>query len=438
MLQVNPNEVIRLNNLINNSLETIQNHLQYFRNKYNNTDKVNKLELDELDTLTSKISNSTLFLTNIINELVEATGESIDKILDSKHSLNYFENKLITYYAKNINENANKTKLDSIDLCYSKDDKLNNYCQKQNFVEYAYNCFNKFNPEEYGLDQETIVNDLLYVYDKRGSTEAYAIIRALENNAPQNYHEYNFNPTSQMHSNDYYDYNDNTINKYQTNSENIDINGYTYEIAQVLPKDCTKTEELAYNFGKTNIINTMRTLPDKYLKICSQGNSNAITLTYTRDAMNNTANWSGYYKPSAFLSSKTNSITIDIHGSFIDNTFYTQDTLIHEMGHKFDDLLYGKNVIDWIFGTTSYTKSHSEWTKAYKKYSNVVSGLNMSGYMTYPNVNEFFGDATVAYFKTPDLVKTMCPEVYTLMNNMLDGEYGYSYDEKIVHILNAN
>lgn len=438
MLQINPNEVIRINKLINNSLEIIDDRILYFKKKYqDNPAETEKLCINELTQLSNKIKNSTIFLSNIINELVEATGESVDKLLSSNHNLSYFETKLISHYASNMNNNHNKSKLDKIELCYSKDDKLTNYCQKQNFIEYAKKYFNNFHPEEHGLDEETVINDLLEVYDKRGPSEAYAIMHALENNRPNNYSNYHFNPTSQTHSNDYYDFNEKNINKYQVNSENINVNGHDYEIVQVLPKDCTKTEMVAYNYGKANIINTMRTLPDKYLELCSKGNNNTITLTCNRDAMNNDANWSGYYKLSSFLSSNSNNITIDIHGSFNDNVFYTQDTLIHEMGHKFDDMLKNKNIIDWVFGNTSYTKSHDEWTDAYKKYNNVLTSINAGGYVSYPNVNEFFGDATVAYFKDPETVKAMCPEVYDLISNMLDGEYGYSYNDRIVAVLNA-
>ena len=421
MLQLNPNEVLKTNKLISNSLDIIDENIRYFKKKYlNNPKELELLDIENLNSMEEKVKNSTLFLDNIVNELVEATGESIDK--------------LFNHYADNISCNANKNKLNNIDLCYSKDDKLNNYCQKKNFIEYAKNYFQKFNPEEYGLDEETVMNELIEVYDKRGPNEAYAIMHALENNRPDNYHEYNFQPKEQIHSNSTYDYNKKTINNYQTNSEIIKVNGYEYEIAQVLPKDCTKIEELAYNFGKANIINTMRTLPDKYLELCSKGN-NIITLTCSRDAMNNDANWSGYYQPSSLFSSDNTNITIDIHGSFNDNAFYTQDTLIHEMGHKFDDMIHKKNVIDWLFGNTTYTRNSSAWRDAYNKYGKVLSGINDGGYSNYPNVNEFFGDATVAYFKNPEEVKALCPEVYELMNEMLDGEYGYSYDEKIVAIL---
>ena len=437
MLQINPNEILRLNKLMNSSLEIIDENILYLKKKYNGSEKALELEINELEKQANRIKNNTLFLSNIINELVEATGESIDRLLSSNHSLNYYENKLMAHYANKISNNEPKSKLDSIDLCYSKDDKLSNYCQKRNFIEYANNYFINFKPEEYGLNKETIINDLVEVYDKRGSNEAYAVMHAIENNAPANYHEYNFNPTNQIHSNDYYDFNKN-VSKYQTNSEMINVNGYNYEITQVLPKDCTKTEMLAYNFGKANIINTMRTLPDKYLELCSKGNTNTITLTSSRDAMNNTANWSGYYKPTTLFGKNNNNITIDIHGSFTDNSFYTQDTLIHEMGHKFDDIIKDKSIIDWLFGNTSYTKSSSEWNDAFKKYSNVLNSINSGGYTVYPNVNEFFGDVTVAYFKNPYEVKALCPEVYNLMNNMLDGEYGYSYNDRILAILAKN
>ena len=93
---------------------------------------------------------------------------------------------------------------------------------------------------------------------------------------------------------------------------------------------------------------------------------------------------------------------------------------------------------DIASGNTSYTKSSSEWNDAFKKYSNVLNSINSGGYTVYPNVNEFFGDVTVAYFKNPYEVKALCPEVYNLMNNMLDGEYGYSYNDRILAILAKN
>ena len=439
MLQLNPNEIIRLNKLINNSINTIDENILFFKTKYiDDPNKITELKINEIEKDTDSIKNSTLFLNNIINELVEATGEDIDKLMNANHSLNYFENRLVNYYAENINNNVSKNKLDLIELCYAKDEKINNLCKKHNFIEYLSTYFTKFKPEEYGLDKNTVITELVEIYDKRGASEAYSIMKALENNCPSNFHEYHFNPKSLINNYDYYDFNEKTIINFQSNSEIININGYNYEITQVLPKDCTKIERLAYDFGKANIINTMRTLPDKYLKLCQEGNSNTIILTFNKEAMNNNANWSGYYKPTSFMGTSNNNITIDIHGSFNYNEFYTQDTLIHEMGHKFDDVIHKKNVIDWLFGNTTYSKSSTEWNQAYKKYKDVLNTINIGGYVSYPNVNEFFGDATVAYFKDPDILKSMCPEVYELMNNVLDGEYGYSYNERLLAILNVS
>ena len=438
MLQLNPNEIIKTSSLISNSLNLIEENLLYFKRKYRNNDsKLEIMKINELEKLTDKISNSTLFLDKIIKELEEATGETLNSLVKFEHSLSFYENKLISHYANSINNNSGKDKIDTIDLCYSKDDKLTNFCQKNNFIEYYQRYFHSFNPNEFGIDADTFEKQLLEIYDKRGPNEAYSIIHALEHNQPSNYHEYKFNPTKQINSNEYYDFNNRIITNYQTNSEIININGYDYEIGQVLPKDCNDVERLAYNFGKANIINTMRTLPDKFLELCSKGNTNIITLTCNRNSMNNNANWSGYYKPSALFGKDNNNITIDIHGSFNDNIFYTQDTLIHELGHKFDDMSKSKSIIDWLFGSITYTKSNNSWTKAYEKYNNVINSMNLGGYTTYPNVNEFFGDSTVAYFKNPQTLKALCPEVYELMNEMLDGEYGYSYNEKILSVVNS-
>ena len=152
-----------------------------------------------------------------------------------------------------------------------------------------------------------------------------------------------------------------------------DVGGY--EFNQVLPKDCTKIEGLVYNFSKANIINTMRTLPDKYLKLCSEGSSNSIILTTSREAMNNDGTWSGYYKPSSIYRRNNNMIVIDIHGSLNDNEYYTQDTIIHEMAHKFDDMMYETSFLDKLFGRSSYTNNTTEWKNCYNKYKNVSHSI---------------------------------------------------------------
>ena len=430
MLQINPSEFLRISKLMNNSLDIIDENIEYLlKNNPKNE------EIIELNKLVVVIKNDTEFLTKIIKEFEIATGEDIDKLLSLKYNDTFYKDKLLSYYANIISSNKNNDEIEILKLCYESDNELSKYCQRQSFINNYSNYLKGFNPEKYGLTWEQVKNELIEIYDTKGPSEAYSIMRALVNNAPSNYNEYNFNPQKQIKSNSYYDYNKNNIDDYITNSEIININGYEYEIAQVLPKNCTNIEMLSYNFCKANIINTMRTLPNKYLDLCTKGNSNTIVLTCNTKAMNNSGNWSGYYKASSLFKKNTNMIVIDAHGSFNNNEYYTQNTIIHELGHKFDDMIYSKNIIDKIFGKINYTTSSDEWENAFNKYKNVLNSVNTNGYTEYPNVNEFFGDAVVAYFKNPNAVKTLCPEVYGLINKMLDGEYGYSYNDKISVIL---
>ena len=433
MLQINPNEFLRISKLINNSLNIIDENIKFIM-KNNSSNSISNDDIKEFNKLITTIKNDTIFLKQIVTELEKATGENLDKLLSLNHSNSFYKDKILSYYANVVCNEKDSKKIEILSLCYSSDDELSKYCQRQNFINNYYSYLNGFEPEKFGLTKEMVEKELIYIYDNKGPNEAYSIMRALVNNCPSNYFEYNFNPTKQINSNSYYDYNKNTIDNYITNSEIIDINGYEYEFAQVLPKDCTNIENLAYNFAKANTINTMRALPNKYLELCTRGNSNSIILTSNTEAMNNSGNWAGYYKSSSLFNKNTNMIVIDAHGSFNNNEYYTQNTIIHELGHKFDDMIYSKNFIDKLFGKISYTASNNQWQNAYEKYKDVLNSINTNGYEKYPNVNEFFGDATVAYFKNPNDVKTLCPEVYDLINKMLDGEES-NYKSKMNEIL---
>ncbi len=434
MLQINPSEFLRLARLMNYSLDTIDENINYLK-KNNSNFQIPNIEINELSKAINIIKNDTLFLTKIIDEFEKATKEDIDSLLSYKHSDSYYKEKILQRYAELICNQDSLKNQEILALCYQKDDELAKYCQRQHFINNYATYLNGFKPEKFGLKIENIEKELIYIYDNKGPSEAYNVMHALVNNCPANYFEYDFKPRTPIKSNNYYDYNKNTINNYLTNSEIININGYDYEIAQVLPKDCTNIEYLAYNFAKANTINTMRTLPDKYLELCTRGNSNTIILTSSTKAMNNSGNWAGYYQPSSLFNKNTNMIVIDVHASFNNNEYYTQNTIIHEMGHKFDDMMYSKNIIDRLFGKTSYTVANEEWQDNFNKYKNVLNSINNNGYTNYPNVNEFFGDATVTYFKNPQALKTLCPEVYHSINKMLGEEYGYSYHDKIQQIL---
>ena len=433
MLRINPSEFLRIGKLMKNSLTQILENIQYLQS--NDNKNINIIELKKLITI---VNNDIDFVDNIITEFEKATGEDIDKLLLGDYKSEFYKNKFLSYYANVLNNNGNSKAIETLEMCYETDDDLYKYIQRDKFISNYELYLKGFEPEKYGLTKEQVENELITIYDTKGSSEAFSIMRALVNNAPSNYFEYNFNPSDQINKNSYYDYNKKTINEYITNSEIININGYDYEIAQTLPKNCTNIEMLAYNFAKANTINTMRTLPNKYLELCAKGNSNNIILTCDTKAMNNAGNWAGYYKASSLFNKNTNMIVIDAHGSFNNNEYYTQNTVIHEMSHKFDDMMYSKNIIDKLFGKINYTNSDDKWENAFNKYKNVLNSINDNGYENYPNINEFFADASVAYFKNPQAVKNLCPEVYNLMNKMLDGEYGHSYSDKMSDILKVS
>ena len=438
MLQLNPSEIIKLKKQLDNSLDIINENVSYINKKYMIPDTLEYYQLNEIDKMVKKISEDSDFINKIIKELENITGENINNLINNNYSMSYYENEIVNYYAKAICNNTHSNELEILELCYSRDDQLDNYCNRENFIKYYKDFLKDFDFKKYGLTKEKVEEELLYIFNKRGATEAHAVMRSLVNNAPENYFEYHFNPGKQIKANKYYDYNSDTIGRYQTNSEIININGYEYEICQVLPKDCTETERLVYNFAKANTINTMRALPDKYLKLGTSGNSNAIILTCDKLAMKNEGNWSGYYKSSSLFSSDNNMIVINTYGSLFDNEYYTQDTIIHEMGHKFDEMIYERNIIDKLFGRKNYTNNSSDWEKAYQKYKQVLNGINDNGYEDFPNVNEFFGDAMVAYFKDPNALKVMCPEVYELTNKMIETENGYNYSANRTAILTRN
>lgn len=435
MLKLNPSEVIRFSKLADNCLEDVQTH-------FNIVLKNNYIEINDniayLKKIIEKLKNNTDALKKIVRELEEVTELTSEELLKGHFDNEFYEDKMLKHYAKKMYHNNQKSIMNDLNKYYdtaSDNGKFALYYQRENFLNNYNKMLGDFNYQKYGLTREILEKDITYIYDTRGSNEAYNVVHALSKNCPDNYLDYNFNPQSQIKDNSAYDYNKRIISNYQTNSEMITINGYEYEIAQVLPKDCTQTERLAYNFCKSNVINTMRTLPDSYLKYGASGNSNTIILTSNVDTMNNTGNWGGYYKASSLFGRNNNMLVIDAHGSFIDNEYYTQDILIHEMGHKFDDMMSKNNIFDYLFGKTYYTSKNDDWGNLFDKYKNVLSGINSNGYENYPNVNEFFGDVTVAYFKSPETLKKLCPEVYDSFSSMLGGEYKESYNSRIRDVI---
>ena len=230
----------------------------------------------------------------------------------------------------------------------------------------------------------------------------------------------NFNPTETTKDTSYYSLLPSAYIPYNINSEIINVNGYDFDFAQVLPTDCTKIERIIYDYYKVEVIDTMKTLPNNYLKAASSGNSNAIVLAPSIKYTNNFNElWGGYYTPSG---KDANTIVILTPLEAFGSEYYTEDVVIHEMGHKFDDysngVFYSRNDENTVY----YSQENAAWNEYYEKYKDVLPPIVADGYDPIPNIQEFFAETSVAYFKNPDELKELCPEVYDAFHKMLGYE----------------
>lgn len=316
--------------------------------------------------------------------------------------------------------------------------KLGDYFKVQSIIE---KVLKNFDSEKFNINKDTAREELLYVYRVRGRDELEYLIMALQNNCPDNYFEYNFNPQPQNEGDGHYNYDGKIIKDYQTNSEFININGVEFEFAQVLPKDCTSLELLAYNFAKANVINTMRTFPEPFLAAAIQKN-NVVVLTCSPDTQANKDRWGGYYCGSNFTSPQDGTVVIDVHGSFHSNDYYTRDAVIHEFAHKFDDILNGLGKFDNRILGCNYTDGKKEWELLYDAYSSVIPDIIPHGYtkegfeaIGEGKISEFFAESIVAYFLDPSKVWNLCPDLYRELVKIFGydccGAYKFNIDDVI-------
>ncbi len=409
-----------------------------------NTSTLSNMVSTELD---SKIT----FLTDLVNEVEQAMDETMDQLIVHNYSQEEYEDKIITYYCDQFFNFNNVPEL--------KDESMNHMKKMENFYNFwpeersmdtkaaSYYEIRKFQErfdyDRFGLDKDKVKKQLLYIYDERGYDVMKTVMYALLNNCPDNYEDYDFHPGRQIETNGHYDYNADTIRNYKTNSEIININGVDFDFAQVLPKDCTDVELLAYNFCKANVINTMRTFPKKYLEAAAEKNR-VVVLTCAKDAMDyNKDSWAGYYTPHNWTKPEDGDVVINAFLSFRSNTYYTRDAVIHEFGHKLDDILDGHGKWDTRLNGWQMTDNSKEWGEYYEKYKGVLPDI-VDGSYTEQGFEEagspkaeFFAEAMVAYFLEPDELEKLCPEVYEAITNLLGEDCCGAYSNGIDDVINT-
>jgi hypothetical protein len=453
MLKVDCNAVLNNNKSILIDSEAVKELLDTLDNQYNGLDASVK-ERASINTgilrgmVSYELEDKISFLSKMVKELEEAMGESMDDLIKHKYGADVYEDKIIAFYADHwykLGENL-ETQDDAykhfyvLDIFYDfwhkdtgMDEKLNTYLSIREFQE-------KFDYDRFGLNPDDVRKQLLYIKDVRGFQEMELIIKALLNNCPDNFEDYDFQPGRRINSDSYYNFDSNHINEFQTNSEILSINGYDFEFCQVLPKDCTGIEMLAYNFAKANVINTMRTLPSSYLEVLTHKN-NTVILTCSNDSQiyNGEVFWGGLTYPG------TGNVVINVHESFKANYYYTVGTVLHEFGHKFDAILVD-SFINKLFGKYYYSKNNETWQKLYNKYVETIQGIEAKDYdnLVFGDENEnkeysveFFAGAMYLYFTEGDAMKKFCPDLYEEITRLLGEDYSDSYNEHIEEVLNT-
>ena len=394
------------------------------------------LDIDSLNSKVSKELDSKIeFLTKIVVELEEAMGESVDQLIEHKYSDDIYEDKIIAFYTdhwykldKNLETQEEAYShfyvLDNLyDFWHTgqgMDKKVKLYLELREFQD-------EFNYDRFGLDVDEVRKELLYIYEKRGSDEMELIMHALLYNCPDNFEEYNFNPTEmQPPYEGRYALDPSLYGTYKLNVEKITIHGIEFEYVQTLPSDCTGIEALANNFTKARMCNTLRSLPKSFLR-CVTAKCNTIVSTHDDDISlyknSSAAEWYNPNQGSAFDSC----IILKGYSALRDVEWYTKNAFIHELGHKFDDTLADLlgTKIPWNWSAVDKVK----WEDFYTRYKNITQAMTESGYNPPPDVGEFFAEVICSYFIAPDELQGLAPDLYDEISALLGGDYGKSFNK---------
>lgn len=448
------------------------NHIEYDEDAYNKIlSTLNSIDGNEINGTCSNIENTISSFpdsyseglvsgvksninghVDLIKSLSEMTNYSMlayqacdDELCDILHTLvDSIFNDVNDFYSVAFKENIKNTieRNDGI-LEYKKDTEFKTLSEKVGEIVVVSDFILEYHPERFGISKLQMYDDLIYIRDNRDINEMNLVMYALKNNCPDNFSDYDFNPEILWEGIGHYDFDGANIRNYKTNSEFFIINGHKLEIAQVLPKDCTSIELLAYNFTKANVINTIRTFPEEYLDAAVQKN-NVIVLTCDKNSQDHGGSWGGYYCGKNFAWPEDGSVVINAHGSFYNINYYTVDAVIHEFGHKYDDILNGMGKFDNGITDIYMTDKSEKWNDLYKEYKGILPDIVEGCYTEegFENSNnprtEFFAESMVAYFLNPAELKRLCPEVYDEITSIMGHDYGGAYINNIDSVIESN
>ena len=298
--------------------------------------------------------------------------------------------------------------------------------------------------EANGVSSAQMKADYFTVVERRGQREADLVLNGFVQNRPSNFADYNFHPVdldiSNANASSYY-FDPNEIGEYHVNSETLGISGVDFEFVQVLPNDCTALEQITYDYAKANFINTARTLPSNMLTNGQNTSGTKVILTCSNDAMNvlneegnKNTNWGGFYNY------ENDVVTVDAHGTLINNEYYTRDVVIHELAHRFDDIYADKE------NNTNWQSDKRSWQTYRDEDIDIIPPLVKDGYVGRKNdgsvndafnQNEFFAETVVAYAINSLALKNQAPREYNAVQTMLGEDTAGFYNKNINAVLNG-
>lgn len=310
--------------------------------------------------------------------------------------------------------------------------------------------------EKLGInDEQEVIKMLIDTYNDPNVISRYGtfneLLRAIVENCPDNYLDYDFNPVAfepfsyNLYMNDNtseYELAPNYMEKYMANYEEFDIDGCKVKIVQTFPRDetnnykiissttsITKLEQTFYDIYKANCLNVLSNkIPSNVMKSITKDGDLKILIPYNKDSTNYNADiWGGYY-------TKGTIVTYPF-GTIHHNNYYGDSVIPHEIGHNFDDaqdnpyfiirlkeLIYGRE--DGAY--TSNSPFNSLFSNLAQKYAVEIDSIEGSGYTPDDfkiDTAEFYACSFEAYINKPDELKTLCPEVYDAIDQMIGGTW---------------
>ncbi len=426
------------------------NHIEYNREAYrdlmNSIDRIVEEGKEKLESYVSSIGNICSGMRPYCypygKESIDSTMNLFEDIENLNIKINY---SLLAYDACDVElkDDVDKHLVDTLFDCFSADlvkrheDILSGSVRYENgraFLEYSAsanfkqlegsyqnlmeidkdltekannikNLYENIDARISNMSNQDIKTDLYYILDHRGKADFDSIYYTIENMCPENYQYYHLEPVNKARDSANYDYNRYTIGDYQTNSDFITITSvsqfketfhFTYEIAQVLPKDCTSIENLAYDIIKTNVINCLRSQPHNALEYIDKKNNNLIVLTCDPKSQNQDFKI-GYYCENVSYPATSHPVVIDAHQVMNEvmrignqkkqeNYYYYQNDFSLSPNDYILDLTtryLAYNYVDDVFKCWELKKRPDEKDAYYAIYTDAIAKYNLYTYSDF-------------------------------------------------------